>query len=51
MKDIELKLGKPYSRDNDVVGFKIEFSALFDDEDKALAFQQSLIQLVRESRS
>lgn len=50
MQDIELKIGKPYTRDADAnataVQSKIEFSASFTDQYRALKFMHELNELV-----
>lgn len=52
MTDIELKLAKPYAHNEDTSGkIKLEFAATFTDQDKALAFHQNLVQLIREAQS
>jgi len=53
MKDVDLKLSKPYTRDNAPADctHELTFSCKFDDADKALAFHQMLIQLIRENHN
>lgn len=46
MSEIEMTLCKPYSRDGEVKGIKVSFTAIYETQTQALKFLHELNELV-----